>query len=893
VWVSRAALLPSFVFLRLLQESAVNRSFIVAFAALMPAIQSCASLRPQTPATTSPRSAGESGAQPTGQGAAAARPAEKKTIASATKTSKKVQGLFTVFQDTANGSLQILVPKNAVGKEFIYFTHVVDAPVAAGRFRGQFRGSNVFTIRKHFNRVEFVGQNTSFWFDPSSPLARASSANVSPATVVVQEIVAEDSNAYLIKADDIFLTEALTQVKPTPRPTPSATPQFSLGSLSKAKTRVVAVKNYPANTDVIVEYVYENSAPLVRGGSEVTDPRNVHIVVQHSLIQMPENDYHPRFDDPRVGYFTTQVTDMLSPSSAPYRDLIHRWKLVKKDPTAAVSEPVQPIVWWIENTTPIEFREAIATGVLRWNRAFEAAGFRNAIQVKIQPDTADWEAGDIRYNVLRWTSSPEPPFGGYGPSFVNPRTGQILGADVMLEYVYVTNRVRYDRLYARAGLALADEEQQDLTDPAQLCTYGEMWQSNLMLGRQALEARGASRIEVRRMIEEALTSLVLHEVGHTLGLNHNMKASQAVSVAQVHDRSYTERFGTTGSVMDYEAINVAPPGRTQGQYYNTTPGPYDIWAIQFGYTPPLADPAAERARVNALLARSTEPQLVFGNDADDMRTPGSGIDPRVNINDMTNDPITYMTERFETVEDLIGKLISRYSTPGQSYHELRAAYLILTGQQAVAARVISRSIGGVHVNRAMIGQPGAGRPFTPVPRAEQKRAMQTLERYVFAPTAFRARAELYAHLAMQRRGFEFSGTTEDPKIHERTLVIQRDVLNHLLHARVLSRITDSRTYGNEYSLTEMMSDLTKAIFVADARGNVNTFRQQLQLEYVNRLVTMISPLTRGTFDYPTQSAALANLRAIQSLLRGKDGNAETLAHTRHVLFTIDKALEVD
>ena len=150
---------------------------------------------------------------------------------------------------------------------------------------------------------------------------------------------------------------------------------------------------------------------------------------------MPQNQYQPRFEDVRVGDFTTQVSDMTTPDDVtPYRDLIHRWNLVKKNPDQGISEPTEPIVWWIENTTPLEFRDAIKEGVLAWNRAFAHAGFHNAVQVKIQPDDAAWDAGDIRYNVLRWTSSPNPPFGGYGPSFVNPKTGQILGADIMLEY---------------------------------------------------------------------------------------------------------------------------------------------------------------------------------------------------------------------------------------------------------------------------------------------------------------------------------------------------------------------------------------------------------------------------------------------------------------------------
>ena len=156
---------------------------------------------------------------------------------------------------------------------------------------------------------------------------------------------------------------------------------------------------------------------------------------------MPDSNFKARMDDPRVGYFTHQVNDMTSVGALNYRDVIHRWRLEKKDPTALISEPVKPITWWIENTTPKELIPTIKKAGETWNLAFEPLGFKNAVVIKVQPDSATWDAGDIRYNVLRWASSPNPPFGGYGPSFVNPITGEILGADIMLEWVFVTNRI--------------------------------------------------------------------------------------------------------------------------------------------------------------------------------------------------------------------------------------------------------------------------------------------------------------------------------------------------------------------------------------------------------------------------------------------------------------------
>ena len=347
----------------------------------------CASLQGTKPdpagSPSSSATPAASASAPSGAAGATAGAPAKKSIASVTKTSRKVDGLFSLYQDTANGSLHMVIKKDQVGKEYIYFMHVVDGVTSAGSFRGAFANNDVFSIRKNYNKIEFVTQNTAFYFDPSSPLARAASANISPAVISVQDIVAEDGDSYLVKVDDIFLTEALAQIKPAANPNARPGQQFTLGTLSKAKTRYVSVRNYPMNADVVVEYVYENPAPLNRGGLDITDARNVSISVQHSFIAMPENGYTPRYDDPRVGYFTAQVNDMLSASVTPYRDLITRWKLVKKDPTAAVSEPVTPITWWIENTTPHELREPIRQAVLEWNKPFEAAGFRNAVVVNV------------------------------------------------------------------------------------------------------------------------------------------------------------------------------------------------------------------------------------------------------------------------------------------------------------------------------------------------------------------------------------------------------------------------------------------------------------------------------------------------------------------------------
>jgi hypothetical protein len=802
------------------------------------------------------------------------------SIKEKTKASKKLEGLFPLFQDSATGNVMMLVNKDQLNKEYIYFSYTVDGVVAAGHFRGSFRDNKVFTIRRHFDKIEFTVLNTGYYFDPSNPVSKAAKANISEAILSSQKIVAEDTKKgeILIDASALFLSENLQQIKPSFRP---GSMGFQLGSLSKDKTKFVSLRNYEKNTDLIVEYVYDNPNPVFGGGKEITDERAVSIVVQHTLIEAPKNDFKPRYDDPRIGYFSEQVEDMTSTEAVAYKDLIHRWHLVKKDTNAAISEPVEPIVWWIENTTPQEFRATIKEAGEKWNIAFEKAGFKNAVVVKEQPDTADWDAGDIRYNVLRWTSSPQPPFGGYGPSFVDPRTGQILGADIMLEYIFVTNRMRQEQIFD----ANSSNEFAPKTSFKNFCDAHDHLHQSTLFGNQVLEVQGLSQIDKREYMKQSLYYLVLHEMGHTMGLNHNMKASQMLKPNQIHNKAITREIGLIASVMDYPAANVAKDKSKQGDYFTTRPGPYDLWAIEFGYASSLSDPKLESERELKLLSKANDTLLIFGNDADDMRGSYSGIDPRINVNDLSGDAISYGIERIQLSLDLMSKIKDKYSKPNQSYQELKQAYAILQNEYFQQTNVIVKYIGGVYVNRAFVGQPGEGKAYTPVPLADQKRAMNALSQYAFSANAYGVQNNLYPYLQSQRRGFSFFSNTEDPKINERVLNYQSSLLMHLTNATVLRRLTNSRMYGNTYTVMAMFNDLTTAIFKGD-NGAVPSFRYNLQDAYADRLITIVKA---NNFDAVSQAAALAQLKTIEKMPAG--ANEEAKAHALLLNQKIKQGLE--
>ncbi len=815
---------------------------------------------------------------------------KQKKIKDLIKSSKEIDGLFKIYRDTITGSIQMIVKEDQIGKEFIHFNQIADGVLDAGRFRGAYGGAKVFKVKKYFNKLEFVTQNNSFYFDPENAISKAKEANMSEGNMASVKIEAHDKEKglYLIKADGLFLKETFSQIKPPRFPSQKPT-AFTLGNLDKNKTKINTIKNYPQNTDLTIEYVYSKPSVLNGGSAAVTDGRNVSIKVNHSIIAIPENDFKPRFDDPRVGYFMVTVNDQSSMTATPYRDLINRWHLKKKDPNAALSEPVEPITWWMENTTPKEIRPIIKKAGEQWNLSFEKAGFKNAVVIKQQPDDAKWDAGDIRYNVLRWTSSPNPPFGGYGPSFVNPKTGQILGADIMLEYSSLTGSLRNEKLFAKAGLANFYEEistKINAKDHNAQCAASQMAQLDNMFAMTANAAFGTGELEKSKMVNEFLHFLILHEMGHTLGLNHNMKSSQLHSVVDVNNETITAKVGLMGSVMDYPAVNYNLDRDNQGQYWTTRPGPYDTWAIQFGYQP------MNDAEMKALLAKSAQPELNFGNDADDMRAPGKAIDPTVNVGDMSSDAIQYAINRMELANEVGKGILGKYkkNEGGKSFQELLFSYFVVTGQQAGSANTISRYIGGVYVDRAMNGQAGATQPYTPVEREKQKKAMKALNDYVFANNAFTVPNELYNYTARQRRGYNFFGGPEDPKIHARVLGMQRNVLRHLLHPNTTQRITDSELYGNKYKLSEMMTDLNNAIFKADIYGSVNSFRQNLQLEYTNMLIGTLTGKQSSRYTHATKSMALYNLKNIRRMA-APSGNISSRAHKQHLRTLIDNALK--
>ncbi len=803
-----------------------------------------------------------------------------KTIAEFLKEKEKIDGLFPFYRDTKTGAVFMEVSADQLEQEFIYFTYVHNGvggligTLAGLRSAGDINDNFVFSLRRRFGNIDIVQRDTQYGYDEESALQKGGKVNVLTPVLATMNIVAKNKteDRFIISVSGLFKGKDLFRIGDAH---PLAALVGLTVSLDKKKTNIQSVRNYSDNSEIITEYVFD----FKKG------PQAASVLLQHNFVRMPKPGFQPRLDDPRVGFFAKKKTNLSETDDLPYEDKIHRWRLVKKNPGAAMSEPVKPITYWIQNTTPPEYRNVIKKAILRWNSVFESAGFKNAIVVRIQPDDATWDAGDVRYNVVQWIASPNPKYNGYGPSIVNPRTGEIIGADIVLEHNSIRKNLLFDSLIGD-GIAAPANGEHDFAN----CSFADALSRSNAFAQLAglLNNKNAGSIDAAdldKIVLDGLYYLVMHEVGHTLGLTHNMRASHYKSLAEL--RAITDTIGDnviSASVMDYPAVNIAPEGVSQGPYYPTAPGAYDYWAIAYGYDARMDDAGVRGAH----LAKSGLPGLGYGNDADDMRSVGRGIDPRIIPYDMSSEPMKFAAEQIALITDIQSSLLEKLSKPGESWDRILRAQNLLMRLYRQHITGISRYIGGVYVDRSFAGQEGAATaPFTPVPLEKQQFAMAMLNKYVFAPEAFDFPEDLLSHLQEQRRGF--SGT-RDPRIHSEIGSLQAGILAHLTHKNTLSRMVDSGLYGNSYDVHTMLDDLTNAIFKQDLGGPINSLRQNLQVIYTKHLIKKIA----GTsMDNVSISAIYSQILDIDKIMgRGtKRADNRTKSHRRYLRQLIADALE--
>ena len=744
-----------------------------------------------------------------------------------------IEGMLDIYYETEEDTYYTIVDEESLSKEFIYFYYIISGAQAGGASGGDMGDSSVLEFRKFKDDIALYKKNTIFSYDESNNISKSTLTNILESFVGRFEVKIEEDGKYLINIDKLFLGEMLVGL--TPPKEYAEYYSLILGRIDDKKTYISRVKNYPKNTSIEVTYGFFNPSP--KGSVDaVPDARYSSIVARHMFVEMPDSNYEPRVADQRIGYFSTKITDLSTYDYFKGKDLINRWRLIKKDPSAELSEPINPIVFWVENSTPEEIKPFVVEAIELWNIAFEKAGFKNAVVAKIQPDDAEWDAGDVQYNVIRWASTPSPRYSGYGPSVANPRTGEMIAADIVQEFNSISYGYRLRKIWGY------DED----NDP----------------------------------LRQWIISLTLHEIGHTLGLRHNFKASWLYDASEIHDTSVTGK-NHIGSVMDYDPINIAPEGVEQGNFFPTVPGPYDIWAITFGYTQEMNEVDREN-----LLSQSTKPEFIFGTDDDAMGSPGGNTDPRNKRYDMSSDPITYSVQRLKIIDDKINELPEIFNEPGSTYTELKATFDSLLRDKGRFAESIAIQIGGVYSNRLVVGQEAGMTPFEVVPYEEQKRAMKALNEHLFANDAFVFNPDILKILQSEKRAASYGNSDDDPKVHDRVLRMQLSSLSFILHPRVMKRLTNSSKYGNEYLPNEVLQDIFDGIFVA--REIPNTFKMNLQSAYVDGLIEAMSD---ERYDEISRSAIFNSLQRIRNYSNSSYGNKMVKGHFDYLNWKINNALD--
>ena len=750
---------------------------------------------------------------------------------------KELNGFMNILHETEEDKYYLIIEEDKINKEFIYFAYILNGPQDVGASGGSMGDGSILEFRKFKDDIGLYKINTKYKYNDSNKISQSKLTNIIEAFMGRFMVVVKEDNKYLISADKLFLSEMLTSVTPNIPQEYMEYYDLNIGKIDKSKTYINDVRNYPKNTAIEINYGFFNPRPKPGGSVDaVADKRYTFISARHLFVEMPDDKFEPRIADQRIGYFSEKVTDLSSYDSYPARDLMNRWRLIKKNPEAELSEPVEPIVYWVENSTPEEIRPFVVKGIEGWNAAFEKAGFKNAVVAKIQPDDAEWDAGDIQYNVVRWASTPNPQFSGYGPSIANPRTGEIIAADIVQEF----NAIK--RGY----------------------TYRKLW----------------GYTEDNDPLEQWIVSLTMHEVGHTLGLRHNFKSSWIYNADDIHNVSITGK-SHIGSVMDYDPINLAPAGTPQGNFFPHGPGIYDKWAIEFGYTPNMTD--EER---DLILAKASIPEYVFGTDGDAMGSPGSNTDPRAKRYDLSGDPVTYTSRRIEILDAKIKELPSIFLVDGNTSTEFRSNFFSLVREKGRFMEGVSRLIGGVYSNRTVNGTDLT--PFEAVAYEDQKKAMSLITSKLLSNNAFIFDENILKYLQYEKRAAYSSSErgNEDPQLHEVVLGLQGRVLAHILHPRVMTRLVDSSQYGNTYLPNEVLDDLQEGIFVA--KEVPTTFKMNLQSNYVDGL---IKGLSDSDYDEISRSAIYNSLIKIETFTKRLYGTDELKNHLKFLNWKINKALE--
>jgi hypothetical protein len=845
-----------------------------------------------------------------------------RTFAEVTRDAKEVKGFVGIWQ--REDRVWIELKPEQFNMPMLFAAQRSSGVGTRGLFAHWFLTNYLVEFRRfgaNNSQVQVVARNFTHQATNNPSLQRAAELSFSDSLIAATSVVSQphpQRKTVLVDMGPMLLTDL-------PQLSSQTEAYFRLGYGFDPRNSYfgkVVANDEQAVIEVKAHY-YTPRVPIAQPGTglpglsppspprNLEDPRSFFVTYNYSFSALPSTVMKPRAADDRLGHNVERVYEF--GDEANYNEkryYVNRWRLEKKFPFAQASEPVKPITYVLDRNIPQRYIDSVKAGVLEWNKAFEKIGFLNVMRVEVEPEKESGALNANRRASIRWYLDTDPGALAYGPSITDPRSGEVLQADIAISNNWVrllrevlVERAPYPVIGTQAAIAGFSTDQNPADQLSQamrlafgkhhhhLCEHGSFAADQAQFHLSLMQMRGqieAGSPEVEKLVNAVLKDVVMHEVGHTLGLRHNFRASTVMPTDKLNDPNYTLANGISGSVMDYNAINIPSNGVPYGRLAMDTIGPYDYWVIEYAYKP--IDPASEAAELAAIASRSSEPQLAYGTD-DEFR---AGYDPEVNQYDLGNDPMAYAKLRFGHARELWERTQKRVLKPGESYSILRRSTNSAFSQYDQAAELVSKYIGGVRYLRDHSGSTRV--PFQPVNADKQRQAMKIITAEIFDFNSLQFDPSFVARLSEDGLDREF-GAPSLPSVYRQVDAVQQRVLNRLMGDSVAQRLLEGPAQkidaGAPFTLNDVYTSLQSSIWSELTNGaDIGLQRRTLQREYLKRLTAQ---LLRSSVGAPMDTRSLARVHAKDLLAKLKKAKttkmgAEAKAHLAECQVTIEGAL---
>ena len=720
-------------------------------------------------------------------------------LAQKVKDAQRHEGFLNLY--SKDGALYALVPEDFLGQEFFFFSSL-----SRGNYGGilspeMMLDQEILFFDKNEKRLGLYQRDLYHHVAETGPYKDAVDKAYPPSLVQSFPILAAEkkTRAYLIRLDPFLFSKGNGIL-------PAWVLQFiGIEEVQPENSYITRTRVQPSSLEIEIQSTLKLE-PYLRSIHQANQFR-----LRFSFVRKKESSYKRRIADDRIGYFTVGHKSFSNPDSeSSEHRYIRRWNLVKAAPGEKPSIVKQPIIFYLDPTIPHKYRESVRAGVLEWNVAFEKMGFIGALEVRQVDSEKSWDPLDMEKSTISWTAD-SYPF-AIGPSRINPETGEILDADLivssgMASFIEETA----DLLFPESGSLLAEqlksEESKEeefiqvweekmkvphhLREISGICSYPQFLSAGKYLALKSMEATvGVSGIEIgiwkEKFVGTYLKHIVMHEVGHALGLRHNFKASSIKPYEELLDPEVNQRLQPSSSVMDYNDVFISKDPKLQGKYLNDALGAYDFLAIKYGYS--SLPPQEEQTALLRLAASLQEQGLVYGTDEDKWFS----VDPMIAPNDLSDNLPQAASDKLELFEGLLENIDEKILKEGDRYDSVRKILFRILNEHLFKTLQITRVIGGVSTSRVHASLNHGRLPFEPFSKKAHEEALAYFESRVFSENWLKVSPQI---LAMARWSPWDVGSGSPVSLDWIHRVLQILTIYYVLDGGVLNRI---RTFHEKY-----------------------------------------------------------------------------------------------